>query len=115
MYPEKPLGRETDCRSHTIRIQRITFAALVAGSNCYHCDNFAVPDRGAHGELHILTRYTSGLMAVNTVTPLTIMLCFFLMFTTADSLHRETTTGLSPLYFSTPAHTSAIVIGKDSC
>ena len=70
------------------------------------------PDRGALGELHILTRYTSGLMAVNTLTPLTIMLCFFLMFTTADSLHREVTTDLSPLYYSTPAYTSAIVIGK---
>jgi ABC-type transport system involved in multi-copper enzyme maturation permease subunit len=71
-----------------------------------------MPDRGARGELHVLTRYTSGLMAVNTFTPLTMMLCFFLMFTTADSLHRETTTGLSPLYFSTPAHTTAIVVGK---
>ncbi len=71
-----------------------------------------MPDRGARGELHVLTRYTSGLMAVNTFTSLTMMLCFFLMFTTADSLHRETTTGLSPLYFSTPAHTAAIVVGK---
>jgi ABC-2 type transport system permease protein len=71
-----------------------------------------MPDRGARGELHVLTLYTSGLMAVSTFTPLTVMLCFFLMFTTADSLHRETTTGLSPLYFSTPARTTAIVVGK---
>jgi ABC-2 type transport system permease protein len=71
-----------------------------------------MPDRGARGELHVLTYYTPGLMAVSTFTPLTLMLCFFLMFTTADSLHRENTTGLSPLYFSTPAHTTAIVVGK---
>ncbi len=70
------------------------------------------PDRGGAGPLHLQQIYTSGLVATTSMLGLTIFVCFLLLFTNTESLHREMQTGLSALSYSAPVPTSAFVIGK---
>jgi ABC-type transport system involved in multi-copper enzyme maturation permease subunit len=55
---------------------------------------------------------TPGLLAVQTLNPLTLLLCLLLMFYTAESLERDLSTGLSPLAWSAPVPTASILAGK---
>ncbi len=55
---------------------------------------------------------TPGLLAVQTLNPLTLLLCLLLMFYTAESLERDRSTGLSSLAWSAPIPTASILAGK---
>jgi ABC-2 type transport system permease protein len=55
---------------------------------------------------------TPGLYSVLCVAPLTYMVCMLLTFYTVESLERERTTGLGPIYYSTPVRTGAVLSGK---
>jgi ABC-2 type transport system permease protein len=55
---------------------------------------------------------TPGLLAVQTLNPLTLLLCLLLMFYTAESLERDRSTGLSALAWSAPIPTASILAGK---
>ncbi|HEX4965627.1 MAG TPA: M1 family aminopeptidase [Thermoanaerobaculia bacterium] len=55
---------------------------------------------------------TPGLTAVGSFNTLSLLLCLLLMFYTVESLERERASGLSPISFSTPTRTSALLAGK---
>jgi ABC-type transport system involved in multi-copper enzyme maturation permease subunit len=55
---------------------------------------------------------TPGLAAVRAMNALSLFLGLLLMFYTAESLERESSTGLAALSFSTPAPTEALLFGK---
>lgn len=71
-----------------------------------------LPDRGGRGELHIAQLYTPGLTAAAAFSPVTMLICFLLMFTNGESLAREQSSGLGQLYYSTPLSTTALMTGK---
>jgi ABC-2 type transport system permease protein len=70
------------------------------------------PDRGGQGPLHLINIYTAGNVASSQMFPLTIMICFLILFTNAESLYRETQTGIGPIIYSTPLPTFALLAGK---
>ena len=70
------------------------------------------PDRGGTGPLHIMNLYTSGSIAAFTLIPLVLMICFLILFTTTESLHRENQTGLGAITYTTPLSTFALLSGK---
>lgn len=55
---------------------------------------------------------TNGIAAVSTMNTLTLLMCFLLLFYTTESVHRERAVRLDPVYWSTPARTSAVLFGK---
>jgi len=55
---------------------------------------------------------TPGMVAIHSVHPLVVMLCFLSLFYTTESLRRERNSGMWPLYYSTPARTAAVLAGK---
>jgi ABC-type transport system involved in multi-copper enzyme maturation permease subunit len=55
---------------------------------------------------------TPGLLAVQTLNPLTLLLCLLLMFYTVESLERDRSSGLSALAWSAPIPTAALLGGK---
>jgi hypothetical protein len=55
---------------------------------------------------------TSGTLAVKSMNVLTFLVTMLLMFYTVESLERERTTGLAPIYYATPVRTLAFLIGK---
>lgn len=69
-------------------------------------------DRSGAGELHLAQLYSTGLTAAAAFSPLTLLICFLLLFTNAESLAREESSGLGPLYYSTPVSTPALIAGK---
>lgn len=73
-----------------------------------------VSDRTGAGDLHIQQLFTTGLTTTFTFAPVSLMVCFLLLFTTGESLAREETSGLVQLYYSTPVATSSLVLGKSA-
>ena len=55
---------------------------------------------------------TPGAAAVQTMEALSALVCLLLMFYTAESVERESATGLAPISFSTPAPTASLLFGK---
>lgn len=55
---------------------------------------------------------TPGQLAVDSLNPLTMMLCLLLMFYMTESLERERSTGLAALSYSAPIPTASILFGK---
>ncbi|MEA2604769.1 MAG: type transport system permease protein [Acidobacteriota bacterium] len=55
---------------------------------------------------------TPGTAAVDGLLALTTWLVLLFLFYTVESLERERTTGLGPVFFSTPVRTSSLVTGK---
>lgn len=70
------------------------------------------PDRGGVGPMHIISLYTSGWVATRAMLPLSLMMCFLILFATTESLHRENQTDLSPILYSTPLSTFSLLAGK---
>ena len=64
------------------------------------------------GPLQTELLVTPGLAAVRAMNVLSVLLCLLLMFYTAESLERESSTGLAAISFSTPARTGALLFGK---
>jgi hypothetical protein len=64
---------------------------------------------GAWGTRLLVTPGLFTSLSFNTLTLTTVLL---LMFYTAESFDRERTSGLYPIYASTPIHTAAILFGK---
>jgi ABC-2 type transport system permease protein len=74
---------------------------------------FLVIDLDANsGEFQAPVLLTSGTAAVAALLDLTLWLCPLLLFYTVESLQREESTGMAPVYYATPAPTGAIVAGK---
>jgi ABC-type transport system involved in multi-copper enzyme maturation permease subunit len=69
-------------------------------------------DRTGQGPMHVQQIYTSGLLAVERMGGLSVLVCFLLLFTNTESLHREVQTRFSPLSYSTPVPTSSWILGK---
>lgn len=55
---------------------------------------------------------TPGLAATMSMGTLTTVLCFLLLFYTTESVVRERTTGIAPIYYGAPAGTAAFLFGK---
>jgi ABC-2 type transport system permease protein len=55
---------------------------------------------------------TPGIAAMTGLLPLTTWLGLLFLFYTVESLERERTTGVGPVFYSTPARTSSLVAGK---
>jgi len=55
---------------------------------------------------------TPGTAAVDGLVALTTWLALLLLFYTVESLERERTTGIGPVFYATPAPTASIVTGK---
>jgi hypothetical protein len=55
---------------------------------------------------------TPGTAAVGSMNTLTLLVCFLLLFYTTESVTRERTVRLEPVFFATPAGTAAILLGK---
>lgn len=56
--------------------------------------------------------HTPGALAVALWNVLTLTVTLLLLFFTVEAFERERSTGLAPLYFSTPAPTAALLFGK---
>ena len=54
----------------------------------------------------------SGIMAVSMMNTLSLLVCALLLFYMVESMQREHSTGLAPIYFSVSARTDAILAGK---
>lgn len=67
---------------------------------------------GVEGPFGTLLRATVGSVATNSLNWLSTMLCLLTLFYTVESLHRERQSGIGAIYYSTPARTGAILIGK---
>ncbi|HZF11729.1 MAG TPA: M1 family aminopeptidase, partial [Thermoanaerobaculia bacterium] len=65
--------------------------------------------QGAFGTELLLT---PGLLAVRTMNTLTFLLCLLLLFYTVESLERERTTRLAPIFYSSPLGTGSLLLGK---
>jgi len=70
------------------------------------------PDRTGEGPLHLINIYASGPVATSAMFPLSIMICFLILFTNTESLYRETQTGFGSIIYSTPIRTFALLAGK---
>ncbi len=55
---------------------------------------------------------TPGAMAGQMLNTLNLLVCFLLLFYMVESLQREFSTGFAPIFYSTPARTRAILMGK---
>ncbi|TDJ68897.1 MAG: hypothetical protein E2O39_12455 [Planctomycetota bacterium] len=55
---------------------------------------------------------TPGVIAVRSMSWLTTLVCFLLMFYMVESLRREEATGIRSIYYSTPVGTGALLFGK---
>ena len=55
---------------------------------------------------------TSGVAAVTTMNTLTLLVAFLLLFYTTESVYRERSVRLEPIFWSTPARTGAVLFGK---
>jgi ABC-type transport system involved in multi-copper enzyme maturation permease subunit len=55
---------------------------------------------------------TSGNAAVKGFTPLVMWLVLLLMFYTVESVERERSTSIAPVYYATPVRTSSVLAGK---
>jgi ABC-2 type transport system permease protein len=55
---------------------------------------------------------TPGVAAVGSMNTLTLLVAFLILIYTVESLVREWHTGLSPIYYSTPVRTAALLAGK---
>ena len=54
----------------------------------------------------------SGIMAVSMMNTLSLLVCALLLFYMVESIQREHTCGLAPIYYAVPARTGAILAGK---
>lgn len=55
---------------------------------------------------------TPGVAAISSMNTLTFLVCFLLLFYTTESVQRERTVGLEPIFWSTPGRTAAVLFGK---
>ncbi len=55
---------------------------------------------------------TPGLLAVQNMNTLTLLICMLILFYTTESLQRERSSGLGPVYYSTPLETTSLLLGK---
>ncbi len=55
---------------------------------------------------------TPGMLAVRSMNTLTLLFCFLSLFYTVESLRREKSAGVAPVYYATPAPTVSILAGK---
>lgn len=67
-------------------------------------------DARAGFDSHIL--WTPGLAAMQAAPFLTIALGLLFLFYTVESLERERSTGIAPVFYATPAPTGSVVMGK---
>ncbi len=56
---------------------------------------------------------TPGTFAVRSMNTVTLLVCLLSLFYTVESMRRERNTGLSSIYFATPARTASIFAGKE--
>ncbi|HVT57444.1 MAG TPA: hypothetical protein VHR45_03505 [Thermoanaerobaculia bacterium] len=66
-------------------------------------------DGGPFGGAVLLTPGTAAVRGMLVLTP---WLCLLLLFYTVESLQRERSTGLAPIFYSTPVATSSLLAGK---
>lgn len=55
---------------------------------------------------------TSGSMAVSSMNTITLLVCLLLLFYIVESLIRERSTGIHPVFYATPVRTGAVLFGK---
>ena len=59
-----------------------------------------------------VTLTTPGLMAVRQMGALTILVCMLILFYTTESLQRERSAGMAPIFLAAPLRSGAILLGK---
>lgn len=66
----------------------------------------------AQGAFDTPLLFTPGILAVRAMNTVTLLVCLLLLFYTVESQERERSSGLSPIYLSTPLKSASMLFGK---